>query len=47
MSALLNAVMNLRSPHIVTRVTKTTHLTARDWDDIWLLTSEFYDVERA
>ena len=38
--------MNLRSPSIVTRVTKTTQLTARDWDEIWLLTSEFYDVER-
>ena len=38
--------MNLRSPSIATRVTKTTQLTARDWDDIWLLTSEFYDVER-
>jgi hypothetical protein len=38
--------MNLRSPSIVTRVTKTAQLTARDWDDIWLLTSEFYDVER-
>jgi len=38
--------MNLRSPSIVTRVTKTTQLTPRDWDDIWLLTSEFYDVDR-
>ena len=38
--------MNLRSPHIVTRVTHTAQLSARDWDDIWLLTSEFYDVER-
>jgi len=38
--------MNLRSPSIVTRVTKTTQLTPRDWDEIWLLTSEFYDVER-
>ena len=38
--------MNLRSPRIVTRVTQTTELTPRDWDDIWVLTSEFYDVER-
>ena len=38
--------MNLRSPRIDTRVMKTTELTPRDWDDIWLLTSEFYDVER-
>ena len=38
--------MNLRSPSIVTRVAKPAQLTARDWDDIWLLTSEFYDVER-
>jgi hypothetical protein len=38
--------MNLRSPRIVTRVAKPSQLTARDWDDIWLLTSEFYDVER-
>src|ERR1044072_7245751 len=46
MSASLNAAMNLRSPHIVTRVTKTAQLTPRDWDDVWVLTSEFYDVER-
>jgi len=38
--------MNLRSPRIVTRVAKPSQFEARDWDDIWLLTSEFYDVER-
>ena len=38
--------MNLLSPRIVTRVTKSSQLDARDWDDIWVLTSEFYDVER-
>jgi len=38
--------MNLRSPSIVTRLISTAKLTPRDWDDIWVLTSEFYDVER-
>ena len=38
--------MNLRSPRIVTRVTKSAKLTPRDWDEIWVLTEEFYDVER-
>ncbi len=39
--------MKARPPRIVTRVTRTAALTSRDWDDIWLLTSEFFDVERA
>ena len=38
--------MNLRSPRIVTRVSRSAQLTLRDWEDIWVLTSEFYDVER-
>ena len=38
--------MNLRSPRIVTRVSRSAQLTPRDWEDIWVLTSEFYDVER-
>jgi hypothetical protein len=38
--------MNFRSPSIVTRITKSAKLTPGDWDDIWVLTSEFYDVER-
>jgi hypothetical protein len=38
--------MNLRTPTIVTRVVETAKLTPRDWDEIWVLTSEFYDVER-
>jgi hypothetical protein len=32
--------------HVVTHVHRTGDLTARDWDDIWTLTEEFYDVER-
>ena len=35
-----------RAPRIVTRVTETARLTQADWDDIWMLTSEFFDVER-
>lgn len=31
---------------VVTQVRRTRDLTARDWDDIWTLTNEFYDVER-
>jgi hypothetical protein len=38
--------MTPRPPRIVTQVTKTARLTQADWDDIWVLTSEFYDVER-
>ena len=38
--------MKPKSPRIVTRVTDTGRLTPQDWDDLWLLTSEFYDVER-
>jgi hypothetical protein len=29
-----------------TTVRATTAITPREWDDIWTLTSEFYDVER-
>jgi hypothetical protein len=32
--------------HVVTQVRRTENLTPGDWDDIWALTSEFYDVER-
>lgn len=35
-----------RAPRIVTRVTETARLTQADWDDIWILTSEFFEVER-
>jgi hypothetical protein len=38
--------MTPRPPRIVTQVTKTSLLAQADWDDIWVLTSEFYDVER-
>lgn len=38
--------MKPRSPRLETRVTDTGRLTSRDWDDLWLLTGEFYDVER-
>ena len=38
--------MKPRSPRIVTRVTATERLSPADWEDIWLLTTEFYDVER-
>jgi hypothetical protein len=31
---------------IVTQVCRTSDLAPRDWDDIWTLTDEFYDVER-
>jgi hypothetical protein len=31
---------------VVTQVRRTRDLTSRDWDDIWTLTNEFYDVER-
>ncbi|HTU66488.1 MAG TPA: hypothetical protein VMF52_11105 [Steroidobacteraceae bacterium] len=31
---------------VVTLVRRTQDLGARDWDDIWTLTEEFYDVER-
>ena len=31
---------------VVTQVRRTRDLTPRDWDDIWTLTNEFYDVER-
>jgi hypothetical protein len=32
--------------HVVTHVHRTNELTPADWDDIWTLTDEFYDVER-
>lgn len=32
---------------VVTHVHRTIDLTAADWDDIWTLTDEYYDVERA
>jgi hypothetical protein len=32
--------------HVVTHVHRTHDLTRADWDDIWALTDEFYDVER-
>ena len=32
--------------HVVTHVHRTCDLTPGDWDDIWTLTDEFYDVER-
>jgi hypothetical protein len=32
--------------HVVTQVHRTRDLTRADWDDIWALTAEFYDVER-
>jgi len=32
--------------HVVTHVHRTRDLTPADWDDIWALTDEFYDVER-
>jgi hypothetical protein len=38
--------MTPRHPRIVTLVTETSRLTRADWDDIWVLTSEFFDVER-
>ncbi len=38
--------MNLLTSSIHTRVTQTAELTPRDWEEIWVLTSEFYDVER-
>lgn len=31
---------------VVTHVHRITDLTPADWDDIWALTDEFYDVER-
>ena len=31
---------------VVTQVIRTSDLAPRDWDDIWALTHEFYDVER-
>ena len=31
---------------VVTLVRRTRDLSSRDWDDIWALTDEFYDVER-
>jgi hypothetical protein len=34
------------APRIVTQVTRTGRLRQADWDDIWVLTSEFFDVER-
>ena len=38
--------MTFRPPRIVTRVTRISRLTQTDWDDIWALTGEFFDVER-
>jgi hypothetical protein len=32
---------------VVTQVLRTSALSARDWDEIWALTDEFFDVERA
>jgi hypothetical protein len=32
--------------HVVTHVHRPQDLTAHDWDDIWTLTDEFYEVER-
>ena len=32
--------------HVVTHVYRTSELTPGDWDDVWALTEEFYDVER-
>jgi hypothetical protein len=32
--------------HVVTHVHRTRDLTPADWDDIWALTDEFYEVER-
>ncbi len=32
---------------IITTVHATTSLTPAQWDEIWILTQEFYDVERA
>jgi hypothetical protein len=31
---------------VVTQVLSTSALSARDWDEVWALTDEFYDVER-
>jgi len=31
---------------VVTHVQRTRDLTPRDWDDIWALTDEFFEVER-
>jgi hypothetical protein len=31
---------------VVTQVIRTSALSAHDWDEIWALTNEFYDVER-
>jgi CBS-domain-containing membrane protein len=31
---------------VVTHVHRTAELTPADWDDIWALTGEFYDVDR-
>jgi hypothetical protein len=38
--------MTHESPRIVTAVAKTSLLSAREWDEIWTLTEEFFDVER-
>src|SRR5688572_26948916 len=32
--------------HVVTQVLRTSALSALDWDEIWALTAEFFDVER-
>src|SRR3954451_11844930 len=32
---------------MVTQIRRTRDLAPGDWDDIWTLTHEFYDVERA
>ena len=31
---------------VVTQVLRTSALSALDWDEIWALTAEFFDVER-
>jgi hypothetical protein len=34
------------SDRVVTQVLRTSALSAREWDEIWALTEEFFDVER-
>jgi hypothetical protein len=34
------------TPRIDTQVVRTRKLTPRDWDEIWDLTREFYDIDR-
>ena len=38
--------MTTGSPRIVTTVANTSRLSPREWDEIWTLTEEFFDVER-